>query len=120
MENIICRKIPALGKFWDLKNSRTKSIIIFSRRFSDSFEKLRLERVQIQRSRNPEKLNEFETQLFEWPAKEDDPDPGLGGDILGDHPHAADGDRQEPVLVGVLGPIAALNAGIIRCPEIAF
>ena len=31
--------------------------------------------------------------MFEWPAKEDDPD--SGGDILVDHPHAEDGDKEE-------------------------
>ena len=49
--------------------------------------------------------------------EQDYPDSGSGGDILGDHPHAADGDKEEPVVVGVLGPIAALNSGIIGCPE---
>ena len=65
----------------------TKSFLIWSshsvflRRFSESFGQLRLERLQLKRSRNTEKLDPFENDVFSWPVKEGTQDPGLGGEI---------------------------------------
>ena len=51
------------------------SLIRFSctifRRFTHSFENLRLEQLKIKRSRNSVKLAQFENKIFKWPAKSD-------------------------------------------------
>ena len=51
------------------------SLIRFSctifRRFTHSFENLRLEQLKIKRSRNSVKLAQFENKIFKWPAKTD-------------------------------------------------
>ena len=44
---------------------------IISRRFTRSFENLRLEQLKIKRSRNSAKLAQFENQIFEWPNKDE-------------------------------------------------
>ena len=47
------------------------SCSVFLRRFSDSFGQLLLERLQLKRSRNPERLEDFENGVFSWPVKEE-------------------------------------------------
>ena len=72
---------PLTWKTLHLNNS----FFVIYRRFSVGFQHLRLERCQIKRSRNNEKLEAFESQLFNWPAK-DAPEPVLAfndGDTLG-------------------------------------
>ena len=68
------------------------------RRFASSFSNLRLERVQLKRSRNVESLAAFEQDEFVWPAKEQElPAPSLQNpveDAVLEFEVAADGDSE--------------------------
>jgi hypothetical protein len=74
-----CKRLLALGKSDYYFSFGLHSV--FLRRFSDSFGQLRLERLQLKRSRNTEKLVTFENEMFSWPIKEDTQDPGSSGEI---------------------------------------